>query len=129
LPCSRAPDVACKPTGKDAGADATHCRREKRQAAIPCGWRRRAGVLSLLVEEREPAVRGELEGIVHRDVVDHFPMTAFGSQSAMAGNISSSVMQIAIPTMKGRTPIQRSTMVPTLRPASSETDLRMPWMM
>jgi hypothetical protein len=57
------------------------------------------------------------------------PITRFGSQSAIAGNMNSSVRQIAIPTMNGSTPIHRSIMVPTWSPAPSETDLRMPWMM
>jgi hypothetical protein len=54
------------------------------------------------------------------------PITRLGSQRAISGNMSRSAMHIAMPTINGSTPIHKSIMVPTCRPASSETDLRMP---
>jgi hypothetical protein len=75
------------------------------------------------------AARDRGGGAHVRDGRGHFPITRSGSQRAIPGKSSRSVMQIAIPTMNGSTPIQRSTIVPALSPASSDTDLRIPWMM
>jgi hypothetical protein len=111
---------ACLPGHGDA-ADDGHDRLHLAPAQgsqLPHGRRRRLRARPLLSRAGPASPRPA-----------HLPITAFGSHSAMPGNISSRVMQIAMPTMNGSTPIQRSTIVPTLSPASSDTDLRMPWMM
>ncbi len=58
----------------------------------------------------------------------YLPFTRSGSHRAICGNSMIKAMTMAIPIMNGKTPSQRSIIVPLCTPASSATDLRMPWM-